>query len=692
MTDISTPIISGSPIAALGTIVLLVSFVLAAYAATMGMVGAHQRKDALVVSSMNALWGFGALMVLASALIIYAFVSHDFSIRYVAHYSDTTMPLWYKLTSYWGGLDGSMLFWVFVLAVFSCVAVYANRWRHRDIIGYVIAVIMVIQLFFLAVLIYSKNPFATFLTQAPVDGKGLNPLLQNYWMIIHPPALYLGLVSATIPFAFCIGALAAGRLDNAWVYSVRVWVLICWFFLSLGLILGGRWAYEELGWGGYWAWDPVENSALIPWFTATAVLHSIIIQEQRGSMKIWNAFLIIATFFLTIFGTFMTRSGIVQSVHAFGEDNELALLFILFMVVILVFSLGLLLFRVPRLKSQTSFDSFISREFAFLLNNWILLGCAIFVLFATMFSTISENLTGQRVTVGPPFFNKWMTPLGLVLVLLSGVAPLLAWRKTTLERLKTQMLTPFLVSVGTVILIAIVFPKTRVTNAMWSNTIQVPLSLICFGIVMFTLMTCIQEFRKGVRVRRNQTGSGHMTSLIGIMMSRRRRYGGYLVHMGVAVMFIGFAGKAYELEKDFTFTRVGETIEVRQYTLEYTDKLSKTRDDHKTAWTAGITVYENNEKIARLEPARWIYGKLPDQPTTESAISHMGLDDIYLALLGFDEESVNFRLFINPLIQWVWIGFMILSLGTFVCLIPESMLGRLKASPLEPLHEDGSNV
>src|SRR6266496_5127368 len=392
--------------ASLGTFLLLATFVVCSYAAVVSVAGARRRSYRLIESGVGAFYLVAALMTVASAVIVNAFLTDDFSIKYVAHYSDSVQPLFYKITSYWGGLDGSIMFWVFLLAVFGSIAVHVNRERHRELIPYVVAVISTVQMFFLFVMVVHKNPFTTFLTRPPADGTGLNPLLQNYWMVIHPPSLYIGFVGMTIPFAFCMGALASGRLDDSWLYSVRVGMLICFGFLPLGLILGGRWAYEELGWGGYWAWDPVENAGLMPWFTATAFLHSAIIQEQRGMMKRWNLVLVIVTFFLTIFGTFMTRSGIVQSVHAFGEDNVLAVDFIVFMAAILVVSVGLIVHRSNKLATKTEFDSFYSREFAFLLNNWILLACAFFVLFATMFPTISEAIDGSRVSVGPEFFNK----------------------------------------------------------------------------------------------------------------------------------------------------------------------------------------------------------------------------------------------------------------------------------------------
>ncbi|RMH43872.1 MAG: hypothetical protein D6689_03865 [Deltaproteobacteria bacterium] len=751
--------IPSSPTAVLGHIVLLVAFVLAAYTLAVGVIGSRRRRPRLIRASMYGLYAFAGLMTVASALLVYAFLTHDYTIKYVYHYSDTSMPTWYKVTAYWGGLDGSLLFWVFVLAVFSAVAVFANRHRHRDMMGYVVATLMGIALFFLAVLIYAKNPFATFLSDPPVDGKGLNPLLQNYWMVIHPPSLYIGFVAASVPFAFCVAALASGRLDDAWIYSIRVWILICFLFLSLGLILGGRWAYEELGWGGYWAWDPVENAGFLPWFTATAVLHSIIIQEQRGSMKVWNVVLVVLTFFLTIFGTFMTRSGVVQSVHAFGEDNELALYFILFMALIWIFSVGLIVYRLPRLRSRGSFESFASREFAFLVNNWVLLGCALFVLFATMFPTISESFRDQRITVGPPFFNKWMVPLGLTLLMLAGAAPLLAWRRTAARRLMDQFAFPVAAMVVTVGVLAAAFPRTRALSSLFSNQVRFPSALVCFGVVAFTLASCVQEFWKGTRVRKRQTGSDALSSLLGIVLAKRRRYGGYIVHMGIALMFIGFAGKAFEVEKDFTLHQPGTTkalmdrgdkpfgevllscgkgelpdcVVVRGILFRYdrfyhcpetvsdgtakqakdlqqriaraADEAERARlaaalselradvrahcsgvnGDHKQTWTARLrAITKDGDDLGTLWPAQWLYTKSTEQRTTEPAIESVGADDVYLALLGFEpgtEGIANFRLFLNPLVNWVWLGFTVLMLGCFVCLIPESVVRMLKPAP-----------
>ena len=668
-----------SPVAMMGTIVLWVSFVVAAYAVASGIVGNVKQNRRLVASSVSGLYAFFALMMLASALIVYAFVTHDYAIKYVSRYSDTTMPIWYKLTAYWGGLDGSLLFWVSVLAAFAAIAVKMNRSRHRDTIGYVVATIMTVQLFFVAILIYNKNPFQEFLTAAPADGEGLNPLLQNYWMVIHPPSLYVGFVSATIPFAFGIAALASGRLDDTWLRSVRSWTLVCFFFLSLGLILGGRWAYEELGWGGYWAWDPVENAGLLPWFTATAFLHSVIIQEQRSMMKLWNLMLVILTFLLTIFGTFMTRSGIVQSVHAFGEDKQLALMFILFMTFVVVVSLGLLVFRAPKLRAANTFESFVSREFAFLLNNWILLGCAFFVLFATMFPTISEWMDGNRITVGPDFFNKWMTPLGLTLLFLSGAAPLLAWRKTTRERLMSQFAVPVGVAIATLVVLAIFVPRTLVRTPIFSGQIRLPISLVNFALVAFVVASIAQEFWKGVRVRIRQTKGTAMTSLIGLVLTKRRKYGGYIVHLGVAIMFLGWAGKAYESMQDFTVSAPGQTFQLRGYTFSYDDLIIES-DEHRREVTAHVTLKDRDgELLDVMRPAKWFFTK-SDQPTTEVAIkSKLIREDIYLILTGYEESTkkANFRAYVNPLINWFWLGFAFLSLGVAICLIPQAWVDSL---------------
>src|SRR5213593_4109885 len=480
--------------APLGSFLLLATFVVCSYAAVISVVGARRRSRQLIESGIGAFYLVAALMTCASAVIVNAFLTDDFTIRYVAHYSDSVQPLFYKITSYWGGLDGSIMFWVFLLSLFGSAAVYLNRERHRELIPYVVAVISVVQMFFLFLMIIHNNPFQTYLAESPTDGRGLNPLLQNFYMAIHPPTMYLGFVGLTIPYAFGMAALITGYLDDSWLRAVRRWMMFAWFFLSFGLTLGMIWAYEELGWGGYWGWDPVENAGLLPWFTATAFLHSVMVQERRSMLRVWNVTLVIMTFFLTIFGTFMTRSGVVQSVHAFGDDPILAKLFTGFMVAILAFSFGLVIYRLPLLKARNELDSWMSREAAFMVNNWVLLFAALFVLFATMFPTLSEAITGHRLTVAAPFFNKWMVPIGFVLLFLTGVGPLLAWRKSTLSNLRDSFLFP----VGLALVTAAGLAALGVR--VWSSG-------LCFAMSAMVVGTIGQEFWRGGNIRRKNTGT-----------------------------------------------------------------------------------------------------------------------------------------------------------------------------------------
>src|SRR6266566_5204953 len=541
--------------ASLGSYLLLTAFVVCAYAAAISIAGARRRSRRMIESGVGAFYLTAAVMVAASAVMMYSFVVGDYTIKFVQHESDSVQPLFYRITSYWGGLDGSIMFWVFLLSIFGSVAVYTNRERHRELIPYVVATISTVEMFFLYLMVVHKNPFSTFLTPAPMEGKGLNPLLQNYWMAIHPPSLYTGFVGMTIPFAFCIAALITGHLDDSWLRAVRRWTMVSWLFLSFGLTLGMIWAYEVLGWGGYWGWDPVENAGLLPSFTATAFLHSVMVQERRSMLRVWNVTLVIVTFFLTIFGTFMTRSGVVQSVHAFGEDPTLTRLFAAFMVAILTFSFGLVIYRLPLLKSRNELDSWVSREAAFLLNNWILLFSAMFVLFGTMFPTLSEAVTGERLTVGPPFFNKWMLPIGLMLLFLTGVGPLLAWRKTTLTNLRDQFLWPTVGALATGATLAALGVR------VWSSG-------LCFALSGFVTVTIVQEFWRGANVRRGATGTDFLTALVGLVGRNKRRYGGYIIHVGIVLMFLGFAGQSYKLDQQLLM-KPGQQTTIGRYTVRY---------------------------------------------------------------------------------------------------------------------------
>ncbi len=645
--------------ASLGTFLLLAAFVACSYTVVVSVVGARRGSRRLVESGIGGFYLITALMSVATAVIVNAFLTNDFTIKYVSRYSDSVQPLFYKITSYWGGLDGSIMFWVFLLSVFGAIAIYVNRERHRELIPYVVATIATVQGFFLFLMIVHNNPFSTYVSAAPLDGEGLNPVLQNYWMVIHPPSLYTGFVGMTIPFAFGIAALITGHLDDSWLRAVRRWTMFAWIFLSFGLMLGMIWAYEELGWGGYWGWDPVENAALLPWFTATAFLHSVMVQERRSMLRVWNVVLVILTFFLTIFGTFLTRSGVVQSVHAFGQDPTLTWMFSIFMVVLLTFSFGLVIYRLPLLRARNDLDSWMSREAAFLVNNWILLFCAFFVLFATMFPTLSEAINGERLTVAAPFYNKWMLPIGLVLLVLTGIAPLLAWRKSTLINLRDSFLWPTAAALVT-------------GGAFVAVGFRVWASGLCFALCAFVTATIVQEFWRGANVRRTTTGTDFFTALVGVVGRNKRRYGGYIVHLGIVLIFFGFAGEGFKQNAQ-VLLRPGEQTTLGRYAIRY-DRLSVDDDGQKQMTAAHMSVFREGKQIAALYPAKWAWHKHETEPpTTEVAIRRTFAEDLYIVLAAAEAgtQAASFQIFVNPLVNWVWFGFAIMALGTGIALLPE---------------------
>ncbi len=671
-------------IAALGSMSILLLFLLTLVTTGLGVLGAHFRAPRLVEASVQGIYATFGLAAFTSMLIIYAFLAGDYSIQYVQHTSDAAMPLFYKITAFWGGLDGSLLFWVLLHTLFGSLAVRANRGKHPDLIPHVVSVLSLITAFFVGLLLFVKDPFTPYLLDIPSNGRGLNPLLQNLYMIVHPPSLYLGYVSLAVPYAFGMAALISGHVDASWQRSVRRWVLFSWMFLTFGLILGGLWAYEELGWGGYWAWDPVENAGLLPWFTATAFLHSIMIQERRGMMKVWNLSLIIISFLLTIVGTFMTRSGVVQSVHAFGEDPVLAWTFGAFMIAIVVVSFGLLIWRLPRLRADNELESALSREFAFLVNNWLFLVCAVFVLGMTMYPTIWEWMSpilndhfpglaawmsdvaarypdtlwwldpvGRRV-IGPPAFNKVMIPLGLALLCLTGIGPLLAWRKTSNKQLARQFMGPLAFGAGATIAPALLGVDS------WSG-------LTCFGLCGFTAWTIVQEFQRGVAARRRLREQGLFEAVVSLVLRARRRYGGYIVHLGVVLMFLGWAGNSYKIERKVTL-KPGQVTHLGDYEIRH-DGLRATEDWQKEMITADIAVLKDGQVVDTLTPARWWYFQLPEQPTTEVSRYMTAGEDVYASMQTVDMVTgwTQLSLYINPLVNWIWGGFIVMLAGSVIC-------------------------
>ncbi len=517
---------------------------------------------------------------------------------------------------------------------------------------------MALTFFFILLMVFVTNPFEK-LSPVPSDGHGLNPMLQNPGMIFHPTTLFLGYVGFSVPFAFALAALITGQLGDIWIRTTRKWTMISWFFLGAGNLLGAQWAYVELGWGGYWAWDPVENASFMPWLLGTAYLHSVMIQEKRGMLKVWNMLLILGTFMLTIFGTFITRSGIIASVHSFGQSS-LGYIFLAFLGLILVVSLSLLVFRLPDLKSRNRLDSLLSRESSFLYNNLLVVGIAFTVLWGTLFPIISEAVRGVKITVGPPFFNAVIIPIALALLLLTGICPLIAWRKTSVKKFLNKIILPAVLPlIGTVIFFLAGIRSTYV--------------LIALTLCLFVTITLTLEFYTGVRTRHRMLSENYALALWNLVARNKRRYGGYIVHFGVVVAFLSISGSAFNTEEQVNLKK-GETVDIKQYTIQY-DGLSTYRTVNKETVSASLVVFENGRRLGRMLPEKSLY-KGQDQPTTDVAIRTSLKEDLYVILAGYDEESVTLKVLVNPLVVWLWIGGVIMGLGNFIVILNDRRTKR----------------
>ena len=641
----------------LGQICLVLSLATAGYAVAAALLGVHRRSPGLTQSARNAVYATAALVVTAGGSLISLLVSDRFDVRYVAQNSRASMPLAYKISALWGGMEGSLLLWAMILVIYSGVAAYQNRQRHPALMPYVHATCMTTAAFFISLMLFSADPFTPLGFTAP-DGQGMNPLLQNPAMAIHPPNLYLGFVGFTIPFAFAIAALATGRLDTTWLHSTRRWTLVAWFFLSIGVTLGAQWAYVELGWGGYWGWDPVENASLMPWLVATAYLHSVMIEEKKQMLRVWNVLLIISTFALCIFGTFLTRSGIVSSVHAFANSN-LGPMFAIFLAVILAVSLGLVAFRLPELKSEGKLEAVLSRESSFLFNNLVLVVACFAVLWGTMFPVITEAITGTQMTVGPPFFNRVNVPIMLLLLLLTGVGPLIAWRKASLPSLQRAFAMPATAGVATLF-------------AMAASGVRDFASMMAFALSAFVTATIVQEFWRGTRARGSATGEPYHRALIGLTWRNKRRYGGYIIHIGIVCMAIGIAGSSsFQRETQATLS-AGQTFDFAGYRLQMGD-LELFDSSGIQVVSANLVAFQANQPKFRMWPQRHFHPGPEVQPTTEVAIWSTIRHDLYLVLAAWDLDrgSATFKAYLNPLVKWIWIGGLVLVFGTIICMLPD---------------------
>jgi cytochrome c-type biogenesis protein CcmF len=647
----------------IGLYSLRFALVIAVFGVAAGVAaGIAKRPDWTRVAERCVLATFIFISISMGALF-WALGHNDFQLAYVAQHSARSMTLPFRLAALWGGQSGSLLLWGWMLGVFGCVTVLVNRNQNRSLMPWVAAVLLANACFFLVLLNFVTVPFDKLPAGRVLsDGNGLNPLLQHPLMTIHPLMLYTGFVGFVVPFAFAFAALVTGELGTSWFRTTRRTTLVAWSFLGYGLLLGGRWAYEVLGWGGYWAWDPVENAALMPWLAATAYLHSVMIQEKRDMLKIWNLVLVGLTYTLCLYGTFLTRSGVVQSVHSFTNSGWFGFIFLAYVAVTAGGFLAALLYRRNELRSPRRLESMVSREAGFLLNNWAFMALLVVVFWGTMLPVFSETISGQRTTVGPGFFNTLAGPIGLFLLFLTGVGPLIAWHRASLASIRKQFLVPASVGVAVGILAGIVF---------WGRIGFFTLS--CWALGAFVTATITQEYTQAIRARVRRHGESVVQAFATLMQKNQRRYGGYVVHLGIVFMMIGFSG-AFFNEELLENVRPGDSISIQDYRLHYltADPIPA---QHYGGAKARVALYSGEHPVKMLVPEKRMYW-LEQQPTSIPAIHSTINEDIYLVLTAIEQDgSATLKIYRNPLVNWIWIGGLVLILGNALILWPHPARG-----------------
>ncbi|BCM91625.1 cytochrome c-type biogenesis protein CcmF [Abditibacteriota bacterium] len=635
---------------------------------------AKVKRSEWLETAHNASFVTWAFVAAACALMIFAFLTNNFALQYVWENSSRAQPLPFKISALWGGQGGSLMLWTFVLATYGILVSRGGRRSGQELSPIAASVMCFVTLFFAGLVAFAASPWVV-MEQIPQDGRGMNPLLQNYWMQIHPPTLYTGYVGCTVPFAFAVAALFHRKFDEVWVTLIRRWVLFTWIVLTVGIVLGGVWAYETLGWGGYWAWDPVENASLMPWLSATAFLHSIMLQGRRGLLKNWNIALVTLTFLLSVFGTFLTRSGVVQSVHSFAESG-IGGYFLGFLGFALVATMVLIYWRRSELVSDARIESALSREGAFMLNNFLLLGCTLAVLLGTVYPTLSEAIGNERVNVSKDYFNSTMAPLGLLLLALTGIGPLLAWRRTTVAGIWKVLKFPVLWSLA--------FSPVLWFLAQWRTG-----AATAFTLSFFVFMAIGFEFFRGVKALRNKRNSTVLDASADLISFNPARYGGYIVHLGVAVMFVGLTGSSlFKVETQSMLLHKGEKMNVGEYILRF-DGLERPKDldpSLRDQMNARITVFDANGQVTSEErPMRphidFFAAATASDPQTKDeegqsarrpSIRSTLANDLYLVLDGFDskDNSASIKAYMNPLVMWIWISQGFFILGTLVAFIP----------------------
>lgn len=656
-------------LAGLGRPSLVAAGLIAMAAAGLCSMGALRGRRDLTEAGVRAMVITGLLVTLGTVSLLHALLVHDFSLQYVVNYSSRSLGFRYTFAALWGGMEGSLLFWTFLLTAFSAVALLRARARSARLVAWAGAVLAGVAIFFLALLVGPADPF-TRLADVPPDGVGLNPLLQSPGMLIHPPLLYTGFVGFSIPFAFAMAALLSGRLDDSWFTATRRWTLFAWSALSIGIVLGGAWAYTELGWGGYWAWDPVENASFMPWLTATAFLHSVVIQEKRRMFKVWNVVLILLTYVLALFGTFLTRSGILSSIHTFTESAT-GKWFLPFLGFMLIGGLGVVVARADRLRSQNRFDSLLSRESAFLLNNVLFIAAAFAVLWGTMYPIVAEAFSGVRLSVGPPFFNSVFLPVGLAIIGLTGIGPLISWRRMNGGAFVRILRGPLIA--GATVTIALSLLGVRSVGA-----------LLAFGLCTFTATAIGGEFARGSRIYRAR-GAGWREALARTVSRNRRRYGGYVVHLGVLLIVLGLAGGAFRTETQ-ALVPVGDSMEVGEYRLVY-EGLDRGSSPEKEINAAQINVFRGDKQIATLHP-QLNFHFAQGQRQSEVAIRTTPVEDLYVVVTSLDQDgAAGLRAFVNPLTWWIWAGAAVMLLGMIVIMSGSSPVAQRSPAARRPVSD-----
>jgi cytochrome c-type biogenesis protein CcmF len=640
----------------LGHILVVTSFLIAVYVVVAALLGVRWRAAELVRSAEHGVLAVCGLLTLASGTLLSAFLAHDFSVRYVAEHSSRDMAPQLVAASFYSGQQGSLLYWAWALSIFSAIVVLQNRARNRELMPYVMAVLMGVEAFFGLVLTFVSSPFERNAI-IPADGLGLNPLLYDTGMLYHPPMLLAGYMSWTVPFAFAIAALATGRLDAEWIRATRRYALVAWLILGMGNLLGAWWAYHVLGWGGFWGWDPVENAAIMPWFLGTAYIHCAIIQERRGMLKGWNLALLLATFCLCIFGTFVVRSGVISSVHSFATST-IGPYYLAFLTIVVVGSLGLLLWRLPRLRSDNQLESVLSREASFLLNNLLFLGIVFAIFWGTIFPLISEALQGSKLTVGPPYFNQTVGPILLLLILLMGVGPVLPWRRTNQRYLRRTFL-----------------PLVGLTAALAAAAVLAglhePWAILAVFLCVFAAAAALLEFGRGALARHTATGESLPAALLGLVRRNSGHYGGYVVHLGVVTISLAVVASHFYQQERQAHLGPGEAVEVGPYRLAF-QRLQERIEPGVRIVEAPLVLAVGGRTMEVLQPAKSFYRNFERQPSTGVVIRSTALEDLYVVLAGWEADgSASFLIYVNPLVVWIWIGGLIVLFGSFITLWPE---------------------